>query len=62
MIKKLLKRLSQKGEPAKKPDALYQFVTHAGSKENEKIFQQAGKLANEEQRKIYYGGAQKSEA
>jgi len=62
MIKKLLNRLSRKRAPEKKPDALYQFVTHAGSKESEKIFQQAGKLANEEQRKIYYGSTRKSEA
>ncbi|HEY4500272.1 MAG TPA: hypothetical protein VJH25_00590 [Candidatus Paceibacterota bacterium] len=62
MIKKLLGRFSSKREPVKKSDAFYQFVTHAGSKENEKIFQEAGKLANEEQRKIYYGNARKSEA
>lgn len=62
MIKRLLNFFSLKREPMKKPDALYQFVTHAGSKESEKIFQQAGKLANEEQRKIYYEGARKSEA
>ena len=62
MIKKLLNRLSLKRRHQKNPDALYQFVTHAGSKENEKIFQEAGRLANEEQRKIYYGSAQKNEA
>ncbi len=55
MLKKLLKRLSPKQEPVKKTDPFYEFVMNAGSKENEKIFQEAGRLANEAQRKIYYG-------
>lgn len=62
MIKKLLNRLSPKREPTKKPGALYTLVTHAESKESENILTQAGRLANEEQRKVYYGNAQKSEA
>lgn len=61
MIKKLLTRLLPKGE-AKKPDALYRLVTHPESRESRRILRKAGELANEEQRKIYYGNAQKSEA
>jgi len=61
MIKKLLSCFSRKRE-IRKPDVLHELVTHARSKESERILKQAGKLANEEQRKVYYGGAQKSEA
>ncbi len=62
MIKKLLNRLLPKRESAKKHEALYKLVTHTESKESERILKQAGQLANEEQRKVYYGNTQKSEA
>lgn len=61
MIKKLLTSLLPKGA-AKKPDALERLVTHPASKESQRILRKAGELANEEQRKVYYGHATKSEA
>ncbi len=41
--------------------SMYRLVTHLESKENQKILQRAGQLANEEQRKVYYRQATKKQ-
>lgn len=54
MIKKILKIFRKK----KSTNGWYRFASEIESKENRKILERAARLANEDQRKIYYGTTQ----
>jgi hypothetical protein len=54
MMKILRKILSKNRRREKKSDGLYKLVMDSESKEKKKIIKEAVRMANEEQRKIYY--------
>lgn len=61
MLKKILSLVSSKKKP-QSGNALYDLVTNPKSKTSRKILERAGRMANEEQRKVYYGHTKKNEA
>lgn len=49
-------------ENTSQPDALLRLIADPNSEESKRILERVGRRVNEEQRKIYYGDTQKSEA
>ncbi len=52
MVKKIVSILLRGGK--EETDALYRFVDNVESRSKKKVLKQAARLADEEQRKLYY--------